>query len=457
MNTLSTNLPEIGVLVSQVADKLGLSLSESRQEAAASAITRVMAQRGIGEAKLLLDQVGANQDLTDDLVNAVTVGETYFFRGQSQFDLISNTLLADLRRPAGSPIRIWSAGCATGEEPYSLAILCEESGMSDDVRIAASDISRKAVAGAMNAEYSEWSLRNTDEYLKERYFFRHRARYRLTSDLARRVSFTCFSLGADELPAPEIGLADFDLILCRNVLVYLHATAVQRIACQLFACLARGGWLLTAPADPPLWKHVPFETSITSAGVVYRRPLKASQPADRDRAAPISPDLRRPTRPLSVLPTEPKRLDRAQNPASEDRATSIVGEIRTLLGRGDSDRAGRMAAEAIKDQPLSAELHYLQGLCFLSERSTELAAASLRRVVYIDGTLAAAQFLLGLCLKDSDPRAALHAFESALSLCISLPPQAPVSLMPGEVAGNLAARARRERADLWRHLEARDQ
>lgn len=269
----------IDAVASRVADEIGLSFPDSRRQAVAGAIRRVMARRHIDDARLLLDQIGARPDLTDELVNEVTVGETCFFRGPAQFQLVRQTILPELRRrqAAGAQIRIWSAGCATGEEPYSLAILCEEDGLSGKARITASDISRRALADAKVADYGEWSLRNTDRHLKDRYFRRHGRRFLLKRELAQRVRFTSVCLGTDTLPASEKGLADFDLILCRNVLVYLNASAVRRISRQLFDCLVAGGWLITAPADPPLWKLAPFETLNTAAGVVYRRPLNKTR------------------------------------------------------------------------------------------------------------------------------------------------------------------------------------
>ncbi len=276
-------LSEAGSLVARIADKIGMSVAASRKQAAVSAIRRLMASRGLNHVSSLLDLIDADEDLKEELIDEVTVGETHFFRGPAQFDLVRDTILPELRRsrPMGSPIRIWSLGCASGEEPYSLAILCEEEGLSNIVEIAASDISRKALIDAASAEYGEWSLRNTNECWRHRYFLQSGSRYRLRPDLARRVRLTKVALGADALPAPQSGLADFDLILCRNVLVYLDAAAVRRIARQLFACLVEDGWLMTAPTDPPLWKHAPFETSITSAGVVYRRPISSQEgPAD---------------------------------------------------------------------------------------------------------------------------------------------------------------------------------
>lgn len=459
-----TSLFEVDHFVSGISRKIGLSFPASRKNAVASAVRRVMARRGIEHAEHLLDQIGSDQSLADEIAMEVTGAETYFFRAPAQFDVIRNTILPELcsRRSGGSPIRIWSAGCATGEEPYSLAILLEEEGLAESARIMATDISRRALMKAKVAEYSAWSLRSTDDRLRRRYFDNHDERFRLKRSLAWRVSFSRLSLGTDALPTPQGDFANLDLILCRNVLVYLETTVVRRIAGQLSACLAEGGWLLTAPSDPPLWKHAPFETSITSAGVIYRRRMATTQPIEKSsQDAGISHRLRRPAKNLSSL----SRLGSSQafetlsavgrcQPEGHDerRAGSIARTIRALHDSGDIDAAARLTAEAVEKYPLSAELHYLQSLSFMSDGLIDAAAACLRRVVYLDRTLAAAQFLLGVCLKDGSARGALHAFENALSLCASRPPREPVPLMPAEVAGHLAARSRREIAGLERSL-----
>ncbi|RVN04238.1 protein-glutamate O-methyltransferase CheR, partial [Sinorhizobium meliloti] len=114
--------------------------------------------------------------------------------------------------------------------------------------------------------------------------------------------------------------------------------------------------------------------------------------------------------------------------------------------------AARLAARAIERHPLSAELHFLEGVSRMASGETDAAKAALRRVAYLDGKLAAAQFLLGVCLKDSDPRAALRALENALSSCLSRSPREHVELMPEATAGHLAQRARREIATIRQHL-----
>ncbi|THK36094.1 protein-glutamate O-methyltransferase CheR [Ensifer sp. MPMI2T] len=443
-------------LADQVAYRVGLSFPVSRKGAVASAIARLMTRRGIGDSRSFLDRLGLDEDLTDDAIAAITVGETHFFRGPDQFQLIRQTILPELRRRSdGSPVWIWSLGCATGEEPYSLAILCDQEGLLDDVRIRAADISRRALVTAKAAEYGEWSLRKTDHKLKERYFTSCEGRFRLHERLRRQVDFAHVNLGADELPAAERGLADFDLILCRNVLVYLDASAVRRTARQLFACLADGGWLLTAPTDPPLWKYAPFETSVTPAGVVYRRMM--GHPDTSKRSASRVPSIRHQTKkPLARIPPARACVTDARKTLGDNAVRAIAQQIRSRFDIGETRDAERLAAQAIESHPLSAELHFLQGLSQMTHGETDAAAAALRRAVYLDSDLAAAQFFLGVCLKHRDPQAALRALENALLFCVARPPRERIALISGVTAGHLAERARREIGEIRRHLGSED-
>ncbi|QLL66297.1 protein-glutamate O-methyltransferase CheR (plasmid) [Sinorhizobium mexicanum] len=409
-----------------------------------------MVLRDIGDSRSFLDRLSLDEDLTDDAIAAITVGETHFFRGPDQFQLIRQTILPELRRRRsdGSRVRIWSLGCATGEEPYSLAILCDVEGLLEDVRISAADISRRALVTAKAAEYGEWSLRNTDHKLRKRYFTPCEERFRLHERLRRKVEFAHLSLGADELPAPERDLAGFDLILCRNVLVYLDAIAVRRIARQLHACLADGGWLLTAPTDPPLWKCAPFETSLTAAGVVYRRMI--AQHATRSPTSCAPPVQGRPHKPVSQLPPAQVCVDDQRRAPGDETLKAIARQIRSHFDLGETREAARLAVQATESHPLSAELHFLQGLSQMANEDNDAAAAALRRVVYLDSTLAAAQFFLGVCLKNSDSQAALRSFENVRLICISRPPHERVALMSEATAGELAQRARREIGNIRR-------
>ena len=194
----------------------------------------------------------------------ITIGETFFFRYAEQFEALRDTILPGLiadRRPELA-LKIWSAGCSTGAEPYSLAILLHEllgAALPDwHVAITGTDISHAALATARAAEYGRWAMRTLPPEERQRYFLRlpaapgpaREGTYILRPEYRRMVRFerqNLMSLVEAGAPAPA---ADYDLILCRNVLIYFHADTVAAIVRALARRLRPGGWLLIGHAEP---------------------------------------------------------------------------------------------------------------------------------------------------------------------------------------------------------------
>ena len=435
-------------LAAHVGRQIGLNFAASRRGAVGARIRRLMSQNGIGDTALLLERIGRERDLADRLVAEVTVGDSYFFRHHAQFDFIRDRVLPGLRarRPWDDPIRVWSAGCASGEEAYSLAILLEQEGMTDHSRITASDICQEALRRARRAEFGAWSLRNGREQTLRPYFDRRGERYRLKTRLMRRVDFQHHNLQADHSRSCLGEHRGFDLILCRNVLIYMDGPDVARVARRLFDHLAPGGWLLAGPSDPPLWDHAPFRTAITPAGVVYRRPPASPTPI----AGSIGAGMERqaPARRHSVMvpPAARARIGAA------GELESRVHEIRRQLRCGKSRRAASMAAAAARQHPLVAAFHFLQGVA-LKSLDRDRAAAAFRRAIYCDMSLAAAHLELGLCLGGVDAPAAMRCHLNAIALCRTRPPGEPVRLMDGERAGSLLERARGQVSALGNSLQ----
>ena len=161
----------------------------------------------------------------------ITIGETYFFRDSAQFALLRDRVLPDLFSPArlrahDAPIRIWSAGCASGEEPYSLAILLHQLGWSSRAQVFGTDVSRPLLRQARQAQYSRWSLRGVPEEIVATYFKRSGDRFVLLPAIARAVEFRYLNLADAGYPSPQSGVWGMDLILCRNVLIYFAADRV---------------------------------------------------------------------------------------------------------------------------------------------------------------------------------------------------------------------------------------
>ena len=202
----------------------------------------------------------------------VTNNETYFFRETHQFDLLVRHVIPE-RRPLlrGRPLRLLSAGCSSGEEPYSLSIALNNAGMppaSLPWEIDACDLNPERIARAQDALYAESSLRACDAEARRRYFTQEAGGFRLKERYRRGVR--CFHAN---LLAPNgaLGWAIYDAILCRNLLIYFSEEAFAD-AIRLFArCLAPGGYLLLGHSESLLDRKSPFAPAMVGGAVVYRK------------------------------------------------------------------------------------------------------------------------------------------------------------------------------------------
>lgn len=217
--------------------------------------------------------VAGDSELMATVLAAVTIGETYFFRESAQLEFIRQHVLPTFResRTPEHPLRAWSAGCATGEEPYTLAIMLRAAGLANSSSVLGTDVSRPRLDAAGRARYTRWSLRGMAEQDVDRYFIRRGKQFLLRPQLRATVDFRELNLAADNWPSAKSGIGEMSLILCRNVLIYFERQMVTEVASRLLASLSDDGWLFLGASDPMLSDLVPCETVVTGAGLAYRR------------------------------------------------------------------------------------------------------------------------------------------------------------------------------------------
>jgi len=424
-----------------VSDRTGLSFV-NRRDSAEAGIDRAAARAGVADPARYLERLQGDADALNDLLAELTVGETYFFREPAQFQFLRRTVLPDLcrRRGPAHTLRAWSAGCASGEEAYSLAMLFEEEGLGEQSQLLATDLSRAALERGRRGVYRTWSLRGEGAASARPHLKPAGDSFRVRERLRRRVTFAPLNLAEDSYPSAASGVWDMDLILCRNVLIYFDAETVRQVARRLLASLAVGGWLITASSDPPLAPAAPFESVVAEEGVFYRRPEPQAPPAgaredEEEKEQLLSPsslalDHAPPT------PAEPAPVDAE---AARVRALATSGAI----------EAERYCAEVLRRHPLSTELSYLRGLLLMDLGRDEEAVAALRRVLYLDRSLAVAHFALGEALRrQGDRDGARRAYRNARDLSAACPPDQPVPLADGARAGSLAETAAAQLARL---------
>jgi len=437
-------------LLALVADQSGMVFAANRRAEAEAGIARAMKRAGADGVDAYLKMIRGNGNGLDGLVDELTIGETHFMRDPEQLQFVRREVLAPLarRQGAGARARVWSAGCATGEEAYSLAILLEEEGLDEGAVVLGTDLSAAALAKARAASYSDYSLRDMGSQFVQDYFRHVQGRRILLDRIRSKVRFERLNLvGRDDYAAA--GASAMDLILCRNVLIYFGHEKVGRIAARLYDCLAKGGVLLTAGADPILSDFAPFDVEVTRVGLVYRRPrldaIKTAPPSLVPAAPrPWPPDARRRAEgreePAAItLPSSP--------PALEQEAFARVMKHANASG---AEAAERIAQAALRRHPLDAPLHYLRASLLLSLDRDEDAELEVQRALYLDPSLAIAHFLLGTILRKRGAHPlARRAFRNARDLCATRRADEEVLAGSGEKAGalHLAASAEMERLE----------
>ena len=207
----------------------------------------------------------------DSMVELITTNETYFFREFHQLRAFVEEIVPALlqRRKKGETMRIWSAGCSSGEEPYTLAMLINDLPQRDRFEIFGSDISRKAIRLARAAVYRDASFRDIDPAYVSRYFVAEGKNRRLGEEVRQMVTFGHLNLMDDA--AMEL-VANVDVIFCRNVMIYFSKTSRSRLLRAFFRKLREGGYLLLGHSESLLNVSTDFEIVALQHDIVYRKP-----------------------------------------------------------------------------------------------------------------------------------------------------------------------------------------
>lgn len=413
-------------------DRCGMYFSESRQSELALGVKQAFAASTCANLDdyytLLLDPKAGAMEM-DRLINAVTVGETHFFRNQPQFNALYHHILPEIiarQRPLRA-LRIWSAGCASGEEAYSVAMLLRA--LLPDVNqwqitILATDINNEALERARQAVYGEWAFREERARLwRHRYFSLEGKRYQLRPEVRRMVTFARLNLVDDVYPSYDTNTTALDLILCRNVTIYFSETVTRRVVGRFYEALIPGGWLVVGHAEPSLRIYQRYETCNYPDAVMYRRPFQATASGIERATTPVRlawpllteecllPEAEPPaaSAPADTNESEPPRaelpgdlLEQAEEWIHEGRAEEARDlllnlaaarpddvDVGALLGRayanlGDWRNAEHWCAHAVALDKLAGDAYYTLSLVYQHQGRLDEAITMMKKVVYLD-------------------------------------------------------------------------
>ena len=429
-----------------IADRLGLDFPERRRADLERGLARVLRSRPATTPHEVLAWLGALPADSHEwrrVAADLTVGETYFFRDGGCFEALEQKVLSALvqsRRAEGAHrLRLWSAACATGEEPYSIAMVLDR--LLPDradwtVTILATDISGKALEAAQRGRYREWALRETPAAIRHRYFRRlPDESFELDPHIRAGVTFAPLNLAGDAYPSLVTNTVAMDLILCRNVLMYFTPEAQRAAVARLQRALVPGGWLVVSPAEASSELFSPL-TAVNFPGAIFYRKTPAARPDVilPDLAAPLSPHVAaEPVRQPPIAAAPPERAA----PAPADAATSLQ-HARALADQGDLERARELCETTLARDRLNADAHLLLAAIHQERGQLVAALAALRHAIYLAPDSAPAHFLMGcLLVRQGERRRGRRCMETVVGLLTPLPRDEVLAAGDGLTAGRL--------------------
>ena len=268
-----------------IRDRCGLSFDEDTRFLVEKRVGRRVLESDSGSFASYLYQLRYGPRAEEEfssLVDLLTTNETYFFRERGQIQALVEEIIPEaLERQVGTrrPVAIWSAGCSSGEEPYSIVMMALEANLvpGRDFRVYASDISRAVLAKARRGIYREASFRETDSTYRLHYFAQKDGLMRLSDEVRRHVDFVHLNL-LD--PAKTNLLGAMDVILCRNVIIYFDLAIKKRVMGTFHDKLRPGGYLLLGHSESLVNVTADFELKHLTRDLVYRRPVPGEERED---------------------------------------------------------------------------------------------------------------------------------------------------------------------------------
>ncbi len=394
------------------------------------------------------------------LASNLTVGETYFFRDKRIFEILEEHIIPELVCSLGTSdrrLRIWSAGCATGEEPYSIAIMLKKMipNLRDwNITILATDINPRFLQKASKGIYTDWSFRDTPQWIKDGFFeTKEDNLFQISSDIKEMVTFSYLNLGEDSYPSLLNNTNAVNIIFCRNVLMYFAVDKMNSVIQKLYRSLVDGGWLIVSPCETSKTLSSQFVTANFPGTAIYRKDLKSLQTIEGPFLKEMQPqgeyDKTRMLFQTSYGPPEmpspetivtqttlilDKKLEDqavsipmnlyekamdlyrqgiyqeavekliillSRNKEAENNTTLIQKEaidllIRAYANYGKFDEAREWCEKAIEMDKMNPGFHYLRATILQEQGHIEESVKSLKRALYLDSNFTLAHFALGI-------------------------------------------------------------
>ncbi|MFI4911676.1 MAG: CheR family methyltransferase [Sedimentisphaeraceae bacterium JB056] len=462
MNTKQqiTSNSSYNVLIRHIEDELGATFSKIREKHLVEILNNIAEDAGFKNideyANWLLETSDSSH--IEEFAKHLTIGESYFFRHYKTFVSLKNKIIPDITKRGSKKIKVWCAGCSCGQEPYTIAMVLDELGLTlkNQVSITGSDINNDFLKQAKNAEYTEWSFREMPPKYLEKYFTKApNENHKLTAKIRNIVDFQNINLHNSTYP-----FNDLDIIFCRNVLIYFSQSQIDKITERLLNILKPGGWLITAPSEVPLINDTNLELVQDNGLFFFRKRNNTLYSEDLFISAVehLSVDttpIKTPTissekkfdyqisqNNLKKLSAEKKNNENISNHSSlkeiidllisgkyEDAVSKLTtaknikiksGEYLELAIKladcGQFKNALKCIETALKEDKLNTDIIYQKAVILNAMNRNDQAKKSFEQVLFLSPDHIAAYFSLGTMLLKSDKKSAEKKLQVAIKL-----------------------------------------
>lgn len=466
-----------------ILERTGMLFGPRRRDALARALLAAAKRGGWEDMEgyyLALRQASTREKLWDELIGLIFIGETYFFRNAAHFEILRREIFPELiaRHEADRRLRIWSAGCASGEEPYSVAILLRQ--LLPDINgwnifILGTDINRQALKRACEGRYRAWSFRQTEPAIRKRYFIRRDGYYEVKPELRGMVRLAYLNLVEDVYPSGSTNTYGMDLILCRNVAIYLPQTVMRDITARFYDCLAPEGWLIVGASETGNDLYDAFVARTFPGATMYQKegasnmeskrssgngiPSPPGEPARRLRAIPPQPPTEFPPgeRPMDAVELYRdglKLLEEGKCKEAFQRFLTCVHHdpgaalacceiARMCADQGRLKEALQWCQQALRHEPGLVEARYILALVHLQSGSRGKAVSELKKILYLDPEFVPAHIALANLYRQvgRSHQADRHRAQ-VLRLAAGMAPDSPMPGAEGLTAGQFLSRVK---------------
>lgn len=381
----------------------GIYLEESKVDSLRiSLVTRAtrLGYRNLGD---YYNALAGDEQEFNELLNLVTINETSFFRFPAQFEALRNHVLPELmaaKTGASKGIRVWSAGCSTGEEPYSVAMSLIDSGIElagYKPQVLGTDVSTKALARAKAGVYGKRAMSSVPADALARFFEPTlTGDYRVNEKVRSYVDFGYQNLIREPYPLSLMG--NWDVIFCRNVTIYFRLESTRRVVSNFYDSLNDGGYLFVGHSETLTSINETFEAVEVGGVFLYRKPASrksfafGQQPARRQRPAKAEESAARPERPTRT----PRPATAAASVAPADGVQATLEGARADLRDGRPERVLEAVASVLASDPNNAEAHLLSAYVHADVGNYDEAMGAADRALAINPLLPVAHYILGI-------------------------------------------------------------